>query len=139
MHTLLATLSQKQKVYDKIHLLQWPISIIVKHSFSRQNFLSHGKTIFLTAKLSFSRQNILSHGKTLSHDNTFFLIAKLSFLMAKRSVVEYNIRSEEKTCSGSEGKERYMLLMREMQRAPLQNTPPLGSSRKYMRLRSSHF
>ena len=40
---------------------------------SRQNFLSHGKTFFLTAKLSFSRQNFLSHGKTL------FLTAKLSF------------------------------------------------------------
>ena len=31
---------------------------------SRQNFLSHGKTYFLTVKLSFSRQNFLSHGKT---------------------------------------------------------------------------
>ena len=40
---------------------------------SRQNFLSHGKTLFLTAKHSFSRQNTLSHGKTL------FLTAKLSF------------------------------------------------------------
>ena len=60
---------------------------------SRQNFLSHGKTLFLTAKLSFSRQNSLSHGKTffltaklsfsrqnfLSHGKTFFLTAKLSF------------------------------------------------------------
>ena len=40
---------------------------------SRQNFLSHGKTFFLTAKLSFSKQNTLSHGKT------FFLTAELSF------------------------------------------------------------
>ena len=45
--------------------------LTAKLSFSRQNFLSHGKTFFLTAKLSFSRQNFLSHGKT------FFLTAKL--------------------------------------------------------------
>ena len=39
----------------------------------------HGKTFFLTAKLSFSRQNFLFHGKTLSHGKTFFYTAKLSF------------------------------------------------------------
>ena len=37
-------------------VLRWPTSVTAKLSFSRQNFLSHGKTFFLTAKLSFSRQ-----------------------------------------------------------------------------------
>ena len=107
--------------------------LTAKLSFLRQNFLSHGKTFFLTAKLSFSQQNSLSHGKT------FFLTSKL-FLMAKHSFVEYNILSEENTCSESEGKERYIWLMREIQSASFANTPPpLGSSRKYIRLGSSQF
>ena len=73
--------------------VRWPTSITAKLSFSRQNSLSHGKTLFLTAKLSCSRQNSLSHGKTffltaklsfsrqnfLSHGKTLFLTAKLSF------------------------------------------------------------
>ena len=57
----------------------------------RQNFLSHGKTFFLTAKLSFSRQNFLSHGKT------FFLTAKLSFFTAKLSFSRQNFLSHGKT------------------------------------------
>ena len=89
-----------------------------------QNSLSHGKTFFLTAKLSFSRQNFLSHGKTFFLTAKLFLSAEL-FLMAKRSFVEYNIRSEEKTCSESEGKERYIWLMREIQSASFANTSPL--------------
>ena len=106
--------------------------LMAKHSFSQQNS-------FLTAKHSFSWQNIPSHSKTLfshgktflltaklfSHGKTFFLTAKL-FLMAKRSFVEYNSRSEEKTFSESEGKERYVSLVREIQRAPFaKHSPPL--------------
>ena len=45
-------------------LLRWPISDRAKHTFPRQNILSHGKTYFSTAKSTFSRQNILFHGKT---------------------------------------------------------------------------
>ena len=102
---LLGTVAHKY--HDKTFFLTAKLSFSRQNShFSRQNSLSHGKTLFLTAKLSFSRQNSLSHGKTLfSHGKTFFLTAKL-FLMAERSFVEYNIRSDEETCSESEEKER---------------------------------
>ena len=73
--------------------VRWPTNVTSKHTFSRQNLLSHGKTYFLTAKLTFSRQNLPSHGKTyfltakhtfsrqnlLSHGKTYFLTAKLTF------------------------------------------------------------
>ena len=95
--------------------------LTAKLSFSRQNSLSHGKTLFLTAKLSFLRQNSLfsrqnslfSRQNFLFHDKTFFFTVKL-FFMAKRSFVEYNIRSEENTCSESEEKDRYIWLIREI-------------------------
>ena len=54
-------------------IVRWPTSVTAKLSFSRQNTLSHGKTLFLTAKHSFSRQNTLSHGKN------FFITATFSF------------------------------------------------------------
>ena len=47
---------------------------------SRQNFLSHGKTFFLTAKHSFSRQNTLSYGKTLFLTATFSFYNQISQL-----------------------------------------------------------
>ena len=105
-------------------ILRWPTSVTAKLSFSRQNFLSHGKTLFLTAKHSFSRENFLSHGKTffltakhsfsrqnfLSHGKTLFLTAKLSFsrqntlshgktffLTAKHSFSRQNFLSHGKT------------------------------------------
>ena len=73
--------------------IRWPISATAKLTFPRQNFLFHGKTLFLTAKLSFPRQNFISHGKTffstakltfprqnfISHGKTFFFTAKLYF------------------------------------------------------------
>ena len=34
-------------------ILRWPTSVKAKLSFSRQNFLSQGKTFFLKAKLAF--------------------------------------------------------------------------------------
>ena len=84
-------------------------SLLARHTqVSRQNFLSHGKTFFLTAKLSFSRQNFLSHGKTffltakhsfsrqntLSHGKTFFLTAKLSF---SRQLFHFTIKFHDFT------------------------------------------
>ena len=54
--------------------------LTAKHSFSRQNTLSHGKTLFLTAKHSFSRQNTLSHGKTLFLTATFSFYNQISQL-----------------------------------------------------------
>ena len=112
--------------------IRWPTSITAKLSFSRQNSPSHGKTFFLTARLSFSRQNFLSHSKTffltansLFSRQNFLSHVKTLFLMAKHSFVEYNILSEENTCSESEGKERYIWLMREIQSASFANTPPV--------------
>ena len=76
-----------------LYMLGWPISATAKLTFPRQNFLFHGKTLFLTAKLTFPRQNFISHGKTffstaklsfprqnlLFHGKTFFSTAKLTF------------------------------------------------------------
>ena len=91
-----------------IHFLRWPTSVTAKLPFSRQNFLSlgktffqHGKTIFLTTDLSFSsRQNYLSHGKT------FFLTAKLSFLTAKLSFLTatFSFYNQKSSLHKSKGK-----------------------------------
>ena len=46
--------------------LRWPTSVTAKHTFSRQNLLSHGKTYFLTSKLGYQtviRRNY--HDKSL--------------------------------------------------------------------------
>ena len=72
--------------------------LTAKFSFPRQNFLSHGrtlfshgKTFFSTAKLSFSRQNSLfSRQNSLFHGKTFFLMVELSFLTAKLSFPRQN-------------------------------------------------
>ena len=86
-----------RKFFPIFTCLRWVTGIMSKLSFSQQNFLSHGKTFFLTAKLSFSRKNFLSHSKTfflteklsfsqqnfLSHGKTFFLTEKLSFSRKK--------------------------------------------------------
>ena len=87
--------------------VRWPTSVKAKLFSSRQNFLSHGKTLFPKAKLSFLRQKFLSQGKTFCLKtklfSQFFLKAKLLcqgktfFPKAKLSFSSQTFLSQNKT------------------------------------------